>query len=230
VGRAYGLPILASIPRARNIWKESRKSGQSSPEREAFGMLRANLRYLGVNSDIRSLLVTSAGRGDGKSAVAWNLALAEAKAGRDVLLIEADLRAGHLAERLHLMRNTGLSLLLAGGASLEETTVTAMTSSGRLDVVPAGPPATNPGELGESPQMALLLETAQMRYDLVVVDTPPVSVVADAVPLMGQVGGVILVARLEQSTSDRAEELRNHLRRLGVRVLGVVVNGARPSR
>jgi capsular exopolysaccharide synthesis family protein len=231
VSRAFGLPILASIPKTRNVWKpESRRESRGSLDTEAFGMLRANLRYLGVGKDIRSLLVTSAERGDGKSAVAWNLANAEAKAGKNVLLIEADLRAGRLSERLHSVPGTGLTLLLAGGTSLEESTVTVTSSSGRFDVVPAGPPATNPAELGESPQMALLLESAQMRYDLVIVDTPPVSVVADAVPLMSQVGGVILVARLEQSTSDRAEDLREHLRRLGVRVLGVVVNCARRPR
>jgi capsular exopolysaccharide synthesis family protein len=231
VSRAFGLPVLAGIPRARDIWKsDSRKGGRRSPEGEAFGMLRANLRYLGVGRDIHSLLVTSAGRADGKSAVAWNLAMAEAKAGRSVLLIEADLRAGRVAERLHSTPGSGLTLLLAGGASLEESTVTVTTASGRFDVVPAGPPVSNPAELGESPQMALLLESAQMRYDLVVVDTPPVSVVADAVPLMSQVGGVILVARLEQTTSERAEDLRERIRRLGVRVLGVVVNGTRGPR
>ena len=230
VGRAFGLPVLASIPRTRTIWRADSSGGHSSPEGEAFRMLRANLRHVGVDREIRSLLVTSAGRGEGKSAVAFNLALAEVNGGLNVLLIEADLRAGRLAQRLKLTTGGGLTSLLAGGASMEQSTASIRASSGRLDVIPAGPTPTNPADLGESPQMALLLESAQMRYDLVIVDTPPVSAVADAVPLMNQVGGVIVVASLGQTTADRARELRDQLMRLDVPTLGVVVNAARQHR
>jgi tyrosine-protein kinase len=230
VERALGLPILASVPRTRSIWKGDAGSGGSSREADAFRMLRANLRYIEVDREIRSVLVTSAVRGEGKSAVAWNLALAEANAGRHVVLIETDMRAGALARRLKLPGNSGLKLLLAGAASIEECSVNVKTSAGRLDIVLAGPSPRNPAALLESHAMQALIEDASRSYDMVILDSAPASIVSDTAPLVKLVDGVVVVVRLGETSSDYAADLRRGLGKIGAPVLGVVVNGARPAR
>lgn len=226
VEQAFGLRVLAHIPRTRDIWKAG--PGQSSPRSEAFRMLRAKLHYLEADRDLRSLLVTSTERGEGRSAVAWNLALAEAQAGRHVVVIEADLRSGGLAGRLKLPSSEGLNLMLAGAASFEECSLTVPTPSGRLDLVLAGPTPRNPSVLLESHAMQSLIEEATRHYDVVILDAAPASIVSDVAPLLRLVDGVLVVARLGQTRSDYAADLTRQLDKLGAPAIGVVVNeGAR---
>jgi capsular exopolysaccharide synthesis family protein len=223
VERALGLPILARIPGTRTIWKTDTTAG-STAETDAFRMLRANVRYHGGEREIRSLLVTSALRGEGKTAVAWNLALAEAHAGRHVVLIETDLRAGGLAKRLKLPHSDGLNLLLAGAASIEECSVTVTTPTGRLDIVLSGPSPRNPAALLESHAMESLIDDLSRHYDVVILDAAPASIVSDTAPLMSLVDGVLVVVRLGQTKSDAAAGLRRQLDKLGAPVIGAVVN------
>jgi capsular exopolysaccharide synthesis family protein len=191
-------------------------------------MLRAKLHYLEADRDLRSILVTSAERGEGRSAVAWNLALAEAQAGRLVVLIETDLRSAGLAQRLKLPASEGLNLLLAGAATFEECSLTIPTSNGRLDLVLAGPATRNPSVLLESHAMRSLIEETTRHYDVAILDAAPASAVTDTAPLLRLVDGVVVVARLGQTKSDSAAGLRRQFDRLGVSAAGVVVNeGAR---
>jgi tyrosine-protein kinase len=223
VEQAFGLPVLANVPRTRDIWKTA-SPGQSSPRLDAFRMLRAKLHYLEAERDLRSLLVTSAERGEGRSAVAWNLALAEAQAGRLVVVIETDLRSAGLARRLKLPGSEGLNLLLAGAASFEECSLTVPTPSGRLDLVLAGPAPRNPSVLLESHAMQSLIEEATRHYDVVILDAAPASIVSDTAPLLRLVDGVLVVARLGQTKSNYAAELSRQLDKLGAPAIGVVVN------
>jgi Mrp family chromosome partitioning ATPase len=94
-----------------------------------------------------------------------------------------------------------------------------------LDVIVAGAKAPNPVELLESQRMSDLLKEVESRYDLVIIDTPPTSVVSDAIPLLGQVTGVLVVSRLGSTTEGAATHLRGHLESLGAHPLGVVANG-----
>jgi len=93
-----------------------------------------------------------------------------------------------------------------------------------VDVVLAGPLPPNPSDLLESDRMREVIAAAERGYDLLVIDTPPTSVVSDAIPLIKQVGGVIVVARLAKTTREAATHLRNQLRNLDARVFGIVVN------
>ena len=225
-------PVLAVVPETPEL-SEEEQAGPASlsfQEAEAFRMLRANLRYFNVDREIKSVLVTSASPGDGKSTVAWHLAAAAAAAGDKVLLIEADLRDPDLSTQHGLTSSQGLSTVLAGQANPDELLHQVPVASPRrggevptMHVLTAGPLPPNPTDLMESEAMRSIVRDAEA--DLVVVDTPPTSIVSDAIPLLSEVSGVIVVVRLEKNTRESTTHLRDQLKNLGARTLGIVVNG-----
>ena len=230
----YELPSLGYVPESGNLRKEDAGPRLRGPDADAFRMLRTSLLYFNVDKNIRSLLVTSSAPKEGKTTVSWNLACTAASGGARVLLLEADFR--HPALQKHVGASAdgvpGLGEILAGDLDLQRgvTQVTLeSTKEGRplatLDVVLAGPVPPNPADLLESQRMRNLIVDAERDYDLVVIDTPPTLVVSDAVPLVKQVSGVIVVARLGQTERDAARKLRDQLDRLGAPTLGIVVNG-----
>ena len=234
IQRSLGLPLLASIPQVSAMYDGVRFDlRQDEAADETFGLLRANLRYFNVDRQIKSLLIISAAPDEGKTTISWHLALAEARAGKRVVLVEADLRQAELADRLGAGPTPGLSLLLAEVQSIEDSIVSVDVAQieaagpAALDVIFAGSPPPNPTALIESTRMNRLLRELEASYDLVLIDTPPTSLVADAIPLMRQVSGVIVVARVGYGTRDDASGLRDQLRRLDAPVLGVVVNGTK---
>jgi capsular exopolysaccharide synthesis family protein len=149
-----------------------------------------------------------------------------------VLLIEADLRRGTEVGALHSWPEPSLADVLIGDATVQEAIRTIdLKPQGSIDVLIAGPTAPpNVGELIESHAMEVVLEQARSLYDLVVVDTPPISVVADAIPLLKRVDGVIVVGRIGVTRRDAAEQLRDRLASLQSPALGVVVNRVRDSK
>jgi succinoglycan biosynthesis transport protein ExoP len=231
---AYGLPTLASVPHSGKVSQpqSSDPIGLGSPAAESFRMLHANLRYFNVGRKIDSLLVTSATPEEGKTTIAWGLSVTEAFSGTSVLLIEGDLRQPTLAARIGHSTESGLSLVLSGAKSFDES-VGPVELEGdpvpNLHLLPAGPVPPNPAELLESQEMTDLLSEARSNYDLVVLDTPPI-VVADSIPLMSQVSGVLIVARLRFSRSDSCRDLRELLDNLNALPFGTVANDAPPTR
>jgi capsular exopolysaccharide synthesis family protein len=217
----YGLPLLGVVPESAALSRSSRgkkNAGEVLPagEAEAFHLIRAHLRYFNVDRELRTLLVASAAPGDGKTTVARHLAAAAARMGARVLLLEADLRRPTVAQQLDVLSGPGVSDVLIGTLSLSEATqlidldqAGGDGSRGRtLDVLVAGatlPP--NPGELIESHAMESLLEEAKAKYDLVVIDTPPLTAVSDAFPLLRKVDGVIIVGRVGRNRRDIAQRL-----------------------
>ena len=226
----FDRPLLAIVPATDELaYLDTASEGGVL---EPFRLLRANLRYFTADRDVRSVLVTSAQPGDGKTTVAWNLAAASAAAGTPTLLIEADLRRPGLTVQAG-RPSPGLSALLSQQASLEEVLEASRALKGdgpravrNLDVIFAGTLPPNPDELIESQRMREVLHAAEERYGLVVVDTPPTSVVADAIPLVREVSGVVVIGRLGQTSRDAASQLASQLANLHARVLGIVVNGA----
>jgi succinoglycan biosynthesis transport protein ExoP len=232
---AYGLPILGTITESRALGTASKGTNGAlipGPEWEAFRKLRAKLRYFGVDREIRSVLVTSAREAEGKTTVASNLALAAAIGGQArVLLVEADLRKPSLAKRYDLAPIPGLAELLTHDIFLQEAIQSLSLPSwtegdAALDVIVAGVVPPNPSELLESHRMSELLGQLKGMYDLMIVDTPPVAVVADAMPIVHKVDGVIVVSWIGASTRDSAHHLRSELESLSAPTLGVVVNRA----
>jgi capsular exopolysaccharide synthesis family protein len=240
----YGLPLLGVVPESPALARSARRKaglGGAMPasEAEAFHLIRAHLRYFNVDKELRTLLVASAAPGDGKTTVARHLASAAARMGARVLLVEADLRRPTIAQQLDVASGPGLSDVLIGAVLMNEAIqlVALDQPSGdasrarTLDVLVAGatlPP--NPGELIESHAMEVLLEGVQSAYDLVVIDTPPLTVVSDAFPLLRKVDGVIIVGRVGRNRRDVAEHLHQTLASAGAPLLGVIANGFKVSR
>jgi capsular exopolysaccharide synthesis family protein len=231
----FDRPLLATVPVSRTMSRRAGPGLHSLPpqEQEAFRMLRANLRYFDIDREVRSVLVTSAAPGDGKSTVAWQLAAAAASPGTRVLLLEADLRHPSLGPGLGVGSGVrpGLSSVLAGQAELEAVVEEVSVGDGQngrsprtIDVVLAGHIPPNPHDLIDSQRMHDVLAAAKAAYDFVVIDTPPTSVVSDAIPLVRQVDGVIVVARLLKSTRPSVTQLKDQLQHLGAPILGIVVN------
>jgi capsular exopolysaccharide synthesis family protein len=230
-------PTLGAIPLspafARNGGRPSRRMrGLRTSDMEAFHMLRANLRYIDFDKSVKSVVVTSAAPGEGKSTVAWNLAASGANAGLRTLLIEAELRRPTLVREFNMPDGPGLSDILVGDADeaavVQRFAVSARAdgdSAAAMDVIVAGRRVPNPADLLDSGRMEALIRKAEEDYELVVIDTPPVSVVSDPIPLLACAGGVIIVSRLGQTTRDAAQHLQTQLEGLNARVLGVVING-----
>ena len=235
---AFGLPVLTTIPDRKLLSKTDHDMERLlSSDAEAFRMLRTRLRYFNVGRDIRSVLVTSHTPGDGKTTVAWNLATSAAAAGVRTILVEADFHRPTVAEREELAPIPGLSELLSHQVSRDgaiqhsavETGMNGGSAERALDVIVAGSYPPNAAELLESEGMADLLEHLTTEYELVVIDTPPISLLADAIPLLRMVNGVLVVGRLNKTTRDDAISLKGELEKLGAPALGVIANRA-PSR
>lgn len=232
-------PVLGVIPQSSALPEEGANVTSLPPaEFEAFRTIRANLRYFDQSSSTGSVLITSAEPGDGKTTVAWNLAAAAVSVGASVALVEADLRRPVLRERLGARGESGLSGVLAGTIGLEEAVVQVPITGARdraepsrvVDVILAGPVPPNPTDLLESSRMEDLLRRLELRYDAVFIDTPPVSAVSDAIPLITRVGGILVVSRLNRTSRDALGQLMRQLENLKARTLGVVVNGFSPRR
>jgi succinoglycan biosynthesis transport protein ExoP len=232
VSAAYSAPVLTTVPRHRKL-KRARPFSELPPEiAEAFRMLQANLRFAGERP-ISSVLVTSSRSREGKTTVAWNLAAAAASAGLSVALVEADMRRPSMASRYGLDERPGLAEVLNGDASVVEALQgVAARGAGntnshprRTDVMVAGQPPLNPSALMQSSVMLRVLDVLSAEHDLLIVDTPPVAHVADAISLLRHVDGVLVVAAVSSTRGPDASRLKDQLQSLDARLLGVVANG-----
>ena len=240
----YGLPLLGVVPESRALSRSAQGGGDARAvlppgESESFQLIRAHLRYFNVDRQLRTLLVASAAPDDGKTTIARHLAGAAARMGTRVLLLEGDLRRPTLAQKLGVQSGPGLADVLIGAVMLSEATQTieleAPSGEGAkgwiFDVLVAGatlPP--NPGKLIESRAMETLLERVKSVYDLVVIDTPPLTAVSDAFPLLGKVDGVVIVGRIGRNRRDVAQRLHETLSGAGAPLLGVIANGFKVRR
>jgi succinoglycan biosynthesis transport protein ExoP len=242
----YGLPVLASVPESKALAASSGREGAGSfgtelPFREAeiFRMLRTRLRYFNVDRQLRTLIITSVAPGEGKSTVSRYLAsMAAGSSPGRVLLLEADLRRPRLAREHGLSSMPGLAEALTHGVGLDEVIQhvplgdpdNGADGGKTLDVIVAGANPPNAAELLESAKMGELLNELSAIYDLIVIDTPPTAAVADAIPLMTRVSGVVVVSAVGWALRDAAAHLREQLQRLGAPMLGVVANRVKSRR
>lgn len=218
------LPLLAAIAPSAFASEIDTKA----VDEEAFHTLRTSLTYFTVDEKIRSVLITSPGEQEGKSTVAVRLAIASARAGLDVVLVDADLRRGGASEKLGLRTKQGLGLVLAEQRPPESALTELSTGPeavGRLRVLPAGPPPPNPAALISSNAMRDLVSILEHQTDLVVIDTPAALAVSDAVPLLQNVSGVVLVARMNRSSRDTVQRLHKIILSTHARLLGTVATG-----
>ncbi|MEI2702610.1 MAG: Wzz/FepE/Etk N-terminal domain-containing protein [Baekduia sp.] len=238
---AAGLPLLAGIPTAKELRGNLRLGHLSSGVRDAFQRLWNVLDAPDHGSGAsRSFLVAGPGPGSGASTVASGLAASAAESGRKVLLLEADLRTPVLAERLAvrqandtakrlgLSADTGISALLsADGPGGPARLLTFEDTGGLLDLFEAGEPAGNPSAILGDSAMSKLLADSKAAYDVIVIDVASPVTVPDALPLIGQADGVVVVARIGHDTDTAVRELRAELTRAGAAERGVVTVGGR---
>ncbi len=222
--RLTGLPMLSAIP-------ASAFSGELDFfAHEAFYTLRASLTYYNVDKPLSSVLVTSASKDDGKTLVATQLAIALARTGKDVIVLDTDLRRSTAALRLGLGRPPqGLSDVLIGQLSLADALLevdAGEDTPGRLRLLPAGHAPPNPSELVGSQRMRELIAELALLADITIIDTAPLLTVSDSLPMLKLVSGTVLVARVRASSRHAVVRVRNVVATAGGTALGVVATGA----
>lgn len=193
-----------------------------SPVAEAYRSLRTNLEFSSLDKPLRTMIVTSAAPEEGKSTVLANLAVVMAQAGRQVILVDCDLRRPVLHELFGVSNHTGLTTALLDEAAAElplrETSVPG------LRLLPSGPLPPNPAELLDSRRMAELIQTLREQADIVLFDAPPVIAVADAAILASKVDGVLLVINAGVTKREHAQRAKAALERVNARLVGTVLN------
>ena len=195
---------------------------------ESLRHLRTNLRFVDAASPVRVLVVTSSVESEGKSTISANLAQSFAEAGRSVLLIDGDLRRPRLESYLDLEPSAGLTSVLIGEADLHD--VTQEWGSDGLEVLASGPIPPNPNELLGGTVMEQLLLKAREDYELVIIDTPPILPVADALIVAAIADGAILVVRHGHTTGEQVSRSLEMLGSASARVLGTVLSMSPDSR
>ena len=189
---------------------------------EAFRSLRTAVLFTARGAPPKVIVVTSAVAAEGKTVGSLNLATALAEAGSRVLLLEADLRHPRCHRTLGVDAARGLASVLAGQEELES--VIHSLEAPRLSFIPAGAVPPNPAELVSSARMREIVASLRSRYDFVIIDTPPVLPVTDAVVLAREADAVVLVVRGHGTPSGLVREARDRLVMTGAPLLGVVVN------
>jgi capsular exopolysaccharide synthesis family protein len=218
-----GTPLLAAIP------ETAIHDGPAAPAaKDAFQALRANLTYFNPDRSPGSVVIVSPGKGDGATSVVVDLAIASAEANQDVVVIDADLRNSAVAARLGVEPRWALEDVVNDEKDLDDALVDidVDTDTGRLRILSGGAPAPNPAAILTSPRMQSLLADVTGRADLVLIDTPTLLAVSDAVPLVAQASGTVLVVRLDHTRVDAVRRAREVIESARGALLGVVATGA----
>ncbi len=190
---------------------------------ESYRALRTSILLSALGGPPKVVLVTSSLPREGKTTTSINTAIVLAQKGGRVLLVDADLRRPSVGGVMKLSQAAGLTTVLAGGDSCESA-IQQIPFIPNLSVLPAGPVPPHPSELLGSDKMRELIAQWREQYEHVVIDTPPVLSVTDAVLLSVDMDAVILVVRASQTTKQALRRSRELLARVNARVLGVVVN------
>ncbi len=222
IAKITDLPIIGNIAKDPDVEKRPliALKDPRNPLVESYRALRTNLRYLDVENDAKSIVITSAGPSEGKSTTAANLAIVMADSGARVVLIDADLRKPRVSKLLGIEGGIGLSDLLIGRASFED----ALQQWGRkqLFVLPSGRIPPNPSELLGSSAMGKVLETLTAHFDYIIIDSPPVLAVTDAAILSTRTGGALVVSAAGKSRKAELANAFEALEAVDGKVLGVV--------
>ena len=192
------------------------------PVAEQYRTIRTNIQFSGADQEIKSIVLTSTGPGEGKSTTASNLATVYAQQGLRVLLIDADLRKPTAHYTFRLENHVGLTNVLTKQSTLGQAVQG--TEVPELFLLTSGPIPPNPAELLASNNMTELLKEMKEQFDMVIFDTPPVLAVADAQILANQVEGSILVVSSGKTDKEAAIKAKELLLKANAKVLGAVLN------
>src|SRR5690625_1202165 len=198
------------------------KMNPKSPITEQYRTVRTNLQFAAIDEELRSMIVTSSGPGEGKSITTANLAVVYAQQGKKVLLVDADMRKPTVHYTFRFDNLRGLCNYLVGETSLTEAI--SPTDVENLSVVGCGPIPPNPSELLASRKIAQFIEEASMAYDIILFDTPPVLAVADAQILANICDGSMIVVRSKHTEYEAANKATDRLKSAKAKLLGAVLN------
>lgn len=246
-------PVLATIPplskRVRQEgklrWKRRSRNSlvtleqPNSPAAESYRTLRTRMARLASQLDINSVMVVSAGVGEGKSTTAANLAVVLAETGKDVLLVSADLRRPRVHQFFSLQNKSGLSNLLTDGtppdkrkgpvADGKQMASELWSVAPNLWVVLSGPLPPHPSALMDSDSMRQFLKEQRDLFDFIVLDCPPALVVADSMALAPLADAVLVVADAKESDRDLVSRLKEELEQVGGKIVGAVLNRSKQA-
>lgn len=232
-----GINVYASIPVSEWLLKASDKRKRKNNESdkllavenptdlavEAIRSLRTSLHFAMLEAKNNVLMISGASPNAGKTFVSTNLAATISLANKSVLFIDADLRKGYVHKMLGNEGKSGLSDILSGQANVEETIIS--VPDGQFDYIGRGQVPPNPAELLMHPRFEKLLAWASTKYDLVIIDTPPILAVTDAAIIGRYAGTTLLVARFESNTVKEIEVSITRFEQSGVNVKGCILNG-----
>jgi capsular exopolysaccharide synthesis family protein len=222
VTRDLGLSILGAIPEIRKVLPAERDPEEAAQVVEAFRTIRMNLAHSYGAAGPVLLTVSSPGAGDGKSLISSNLALSFAEAGYRTLLIDGDIRRGELHRMFSTDRRPGLLDFLVGTLELDE--VLRPTTHRNLTLIPCGTRHHHGPELLGSAAMRELMAQVKARYNVVIIDSPPLGAGIDPFVLGTATANMLLVLRSGETDRQMAEEKLKLLDRLPIRILGAVLN------
>lgn len=200
-----------------------------APISEAYRVLRTNLQYAAIDDELTRLLITSSSPGEGKSTTSSNVAIAMAQTGKDVILVDADLRRPSLHKSFEVSNNQGLTAALLDSETPIERHLQRTTVPG-LSLLASGPLPPNPAELLNSQRMQQVLDALDTQADVIIVDTPPLLSVADAAILAPHTDGCLLVVEVGSTRRDTLGDAQERLVASGSHVVGVVLNRSRAGR
>ncbi|RAM51543.1 MAG: capsular biosynthesis protein [Hapalosiphonaceae cyanobacterium JJU2] len=231
-----GLPLLGVVPLRKEIALSTNTSNTSGGLQQAsrasffevFRSLYTNILLLGSDTPIRSLVISSAGQGDGKSTVAVHLALAAAAMGHRVLLVDANLRSPNLHQRVGLMNIQGLTDVISSDLDWSNV-IERSPIEDNLYVLSAGPIPPDSIRLLASQKMQDLMQDLHSSFDLVIYDTPPLVGFADATLLAANTNGMVLVAGLGKLKRTVFQQALEELQISGTPILGLVANKSRDT-
>lgn len=196
--------------------------------KEAYRTIRTNLMFSMAHPGCKIVVFSSAVQGEGKTTTAANVAFSIARNNHRVLLIDMDLRRPRVHRLLKLSSVPGLTNFLGGFNGIEEILHRGVFPN--LDVICAGTIPPNPSELVASAHMATFLDELKKGYDFIIIDSPPVGVVSDALPLLPLADGMVLVVRSRYTNRKDVKRVVDQVQFIQGKILGVVLNGVRDEK
>lgn len=192
---------------------------------EQYKLIRTNIQFSSVDKEIKSIVVTSPEPHDGKTTTASNLAVVFAQQGKKVLLLDTDLRKPSVHYSFNSSNITGLTSILTNQVNLEDAIL--QTEIPNLDIITSGPVPPNPSEILNSEKMERILGRLRSEYDYVILDTPPVLIVADPQIVANKCDGVIMVVASGKTAKKSALKAKDLLMNSGTTLLGAILNGSK---